>query len=423
MKEIFMNPETKSNSLISNVRTFSLGIWLYLTAWFVLQFSFAGIYSVLINLFLKRLGYSIDFMGMVNAAAALGFALFAIPAGGFGARWGYKKMILLGLIGGTIFTFLLPFAPYFGLELGKIIIVGSYGLFAVSMTLIAVNGIPFLANSATDQSRVHVFSAYAAIAPLAGFFGSIVAGFLPKVVSDVTRTSLEKADPYAFSMWIVPLFLLAFTFLFLVFIKEKHGGENAAATESSSEKAPVYLFMVFFIFTVFRIATFWAIFAFFSIYLDSTFKVPVAIIGILTAVGRIIPAFAALLTPTFAKMTGKFNLIVLVSIASTITALPMGFIPSVTAAAISLILISGLNAIDASVFSTFQQEATPEKWRPLMAGYCFAAEAVSFTVVAYAGGFIIKSLGYQPFFLMTAAATFTSAFIFWIFLRKKYANS
>lgn len=417
-----MNPETKSNSLISNVRTFSLGIWLYLTAWFVLQFSFAGIYSVLINLFLKRLGYSIDFMGMVNAAAALGFALFAIPAGSFGARWGYKKMILFGLIGGTIFTFLLPFSPYFGFELGKIVIIGSYGLFAVSMTLIAVNGIPFLANSATDESRVHVFSAYAAIAPLAGFVGSIVGGFLPNIISNITKSSLDKADPYAFSMWIVPLFLVAFTFLFLVFIKEKHGAEQASSSEESGkEKAPVYLFIIFFIFTVFRIATFWAIFAFFSIYLDTAFKVPVAIIGILTAIGRIIPAGAALLTPAFAKRTGKFNLIILVSITSTIMALPMGLIPSVTAAAISLIMISGLNAIDASIFSTFQQEVTPEKWRPLMAGYCFAAEAVSFTVVAYAGGYIIKSLGYQPFFLMTAAATFTSAFIFWIFLRKKYA--
>ncbi len=421
-----MSVEIKSKSLLSNIRSFSTGIWVYLMAWFVLQFSFAGIYSVLINLFLKRLGYSEEFMGTVLSAAALGFALFAIPAGSLGARWGYKKMIMIGMIAGTIFTFILPFSQFLSGDLAKVTIAVSYGAYAVAMTLISVNGIPFLANSASDESRVHVFSAYAAMAPLAGFFGSIVAGFLPKIISDITSISLDKADPYAFSMWVVPLFLLAFTCLFPFFIKEKHGAENttenAAAADAKTEKAPVYLFITFFVFTVFRIATFWAIFAFFSIYLDSSFKVPVAIIGVLTAIGRIIPAFAALFTPYFAKRAGKFNLIILVSVVSTIFALPMGLIPSVTAAAISLIVISGLNAIDASIFSTFQQEVTPEKWRPLMSGYCFAAEAVSFTLVAYSGGYIIKSLGYQPFFLMTAAATFTSAFIFWFALRKRYAH-
>lgn len=419
-----MNPETttKSNSMLSYVRSFGLGIWLYLTAWFILQFSFAGIYSVLINLFLKRLGYSIEFMGLVNAASAIGLALFAIPAGGFGARWGYRRMILTGLIGGAIFTFLLPLSPYFGPSLAKIFIVASYGMFAVSMTLIAVNGIPFLASSATDESRVHVFSAYAAIAPLAGFFGSIVGGFLPKVISDLTGISLEKADPYGISMWIVPLFMVIFAVLFPIVIKEKQSTGNAPSADSNKEKAPLYLFITFFIFTIFRIATFWAIFVYFSIYLDTVFKVPVALIGILTAIGRLIPAAIALFTPALAKRTGKFNLIILVSITSTIMVLPLGFINSVAAAAFTLIVISGLNAIDASIFATFQQEVTPEKWRPLMAGFCFSAEAVSFTMVAYAGGYIIKSLGYQPFFLSTAAFTFTSAFIFWFALRKKYAK-
>jgi MFS family permease len=417
-----MSVQLKSKSFLGNIRSFSLGIWLYLMAWFVLQFSFAGIYSVLLNLFLRRLGYSEEFMGLVLGSSALGFALFAIPAGGFGARWGYKKMIMTGMISGTICTFLLPFAQYMNPDISKIIIVGSYGLFAVSMTLIAVNGIPFLASSASDESRVHVFSAYGAMAPLAGFFGSIVGGFLPKAISDITSISLEKPEPYAFSMWIVPVFLLAFTCLFLFFIKEKHGPENAGTPDSQPEKAPIYLFITFFIFTVFRIATFWSIFAFFSIYLDSSFKIPVAVIGILTAIGRIIPAFTALFTPALAKRIGKFNLIVMVSVVSTIMALPMGLIPSVVAAAISLIAISGLNAIDASIFSTFQQEVTPEKWRSLMSGFCFAAEAVSYTLVAYAGGFMIQSLGYQPFFLSTTAATFISAFIFWFAFRKKYGK-
>jgi hypothetical protein len=417
-----VSDQVKSDGLFRSIRTFSFGVWLYLIAWFILQFAFAGVYAVLLHLFLRRMGFPIEYIGLVSSAAALGFALFAIPAGGFGARWGYKKMILIGLIAGTFFTALIPFTIFLPMELSKFIIVPAYGLFAVAMTLIAVNGIPFLAANSTDKSRVAVFSAYASVAPLAGFAGSLLGGFLPSIISGITRISSEKPDTYAFSLWIVPLLLIVFVFLFLFFIKESHSQE-AAADKTIHEKAPVYLFIIFFIFTLFRIATFWSIFAFFSIYLDSIFHIPTEAIGIITAIGRLIPAVIALLTPMIAKKLGKFKLVILVSIASTLMALPMGLIASVFTAAFSLIMVSALNAIDASIFATFQQEATPVRWRPLMSGSCFAAEAASFSLVAVFGGLIIKGLGYQPFFLITTAMTFTSTFIFWFFLRKKYSKT
>jgi MFS family permease len=426
-----MNQQIETNrlpkhSFLSNIRLFNLNIWVNLMAWFTLQFCFAGIFAVLLNLYLTRLGYGIDFIGIVNTASGLGFALFAIPAGVLGARWGYRRMIILGLIGGAVFPALLLISQFFNQDIRGYSIIASYGLYALSMTLIAVNGVTFLANSATDASRVHVFSVYGAIAPLAGFFGSIIGGFMPKAVAGLTGASLEQAVPYSLSLWIVPILFFVFLGLFVFLTKQGQNmasqQQTGAGTDKTKVKAPVTLFMIMFLVTMLRVSSFYAIFVFFSVYLDSL-KTPTTTIGMITAIGRLIPVLAALLTPLFVSRTGKFKLVILVSICSAIFVLPIGLFPDLMAAAISLIVISIANAIAAVAFTPLHQEATPVKWRSLMAGSVFCAEAVSFALMAFLGGFMIKSLGYQLFFLVSAGTTFLSAFFFWWLLKNRVARA
>src|SRR3954454_12093866 len=56
-----------------------------------------GIYSVLLNLFLLRLGYGPEQIGLINAAGTLTFGLACLPAGVIGARWGSRQVMLLSL--------------------------------------------------------------------------------------------------------------------------------------------------------------------------------------------------------------------------------------------------------------------------------------------------------------------------------------
>ena len=54
---------------------------------------FGGIYTVLLNLYLLRLGYGPQLIGQINAAGALSFALLSIPAGMLADRWGARRCI------------------------------------------------------------------------------------------------------------------------------------------------------------------------------------------------------------------------------------------------------------------------------------------------------------------------------------------
>src|SRR6476661_9454229 len=69
-----------------------------------------GIYSVLLNLFLVRLGYGPEQIGLINAAGTLTFALACLPAGVIGARWGSRRIMFLGLVLLAVGSLLLPLA-------------------------------------------------------------------------------------------------------------------------------------------------------------------------------------------------------------------------------------------------------------------------------------------------------------------------
>jgi hypothetical protein len=56
---------------------------------FFIGMGYLGIYVVLFNLYLARLGYGAEFIGLVNGLAVLTYALLCVPAGLLGKQWGF----------------------------------------------------------------------------------------------------------------------------------------------------------------------------------------------------------------------------------------------------------------------------------------------------------------------------------------------
>ena len=83
---------------LRTLRLFNRNVRLYLIVSFVLGLTvWGGIYSVLLNLYLLRLGYDPEFVGLISASGYLGFAVFCLPAGALGGRWGNRRTMIAGL--------------------------------------------------------------------------------------------------------------------------------------------------------------------------------------------------------------------------------------------------------------------------------------------------------------------------------------
>lgn len=83
-------------SYLNTLRLFSREARLYLVTAGLIGFTiFGGIYTTLLNLYLLRLGYGPEFIGLVNAVGLFGLAIFSLPAGMLGDRWGVRRMMIL----------------------------------------------------------------------------------------------------------------------------------------------------------------------------------------------------------------------------------------------------------------------------------------------------------------------------------------
>ena len=74
-------------SYLQTIRLFNRNVRLYLFAVAMIGFSYIGLFVVLFNLYLLRLGYGASFIGVLNAAGPLTFILISLPASSFGRRW------------------------------------------------------------------------------------------------------------------------------------------------------------------------------------------------------------------------------------------------------------------------------------------------------------------------------------------------
>ena len=85
-------------SSLGGLRRLGPAVGLYFTTIGLVAFAVdGGVYAVLLNLFLVRMGYGPEQIGLVNSAGTLTFALTSLPAGALGQRFGSRRMMMIGL--------------------------------------------------------------------------------------------------------------------------------------------------------------------------------------------------------------------------------------------------------------------------------------------------------------------------------------
>ena len=162
---------------LRTIRHFNRDIRLYLFASGLIGFClFSGIYSLLFNLYLLRLGYGPAFVGQVNAVGGLAFALSSLPSSFLGSRWGNRRIMILGLGLATVGHALLSQAEFVP-NIHRQSLHSQHelsGLLGISLYI--VNGYPYLMKISSAAQRHHVFSLPSRTLSLAGFAGSLVGG-------------------------------------------------------------------------------------------------------------------------------------------------------------------------------------------------------------------------------------------------------
>ena len=400
---------------LRKLRLFRRNVRLYLVAATLIGFTRFGIQTVLLNLYLLRLGFGPEFVGLFSGLGGLAFGVFCLPAGAMGKRWGSRRLLLIGVATMAVGYTMMPLSEVAPTDWRRGWLLASSVLSSVGVAAYAVNGVPFLMSATGSEERNHAFSAMAALQPLSGFAGSLVGGALPGAFGQVLGVSAEHPAPYRYPLSIAALLLVPAILALVSTRADRVETPQERATESGH--APFLLMLVMVAFVFLRYAGEAPVSIFFNVYFDTTLGTPTALIGGLAGVIQLVSAPAALLTPLLVARWGNRRIIVAGSVGIVLSILPLALIPHWVAAGVGTMGVSALFWMTGAPIQVHSQEIVSPGWRATMSGALTMGTALGAAAMAMGGGHVIPTLGYRSLYLIGAGLIAAGALVFWAYFR------
>ena len=405
-------------SYLRVLRNSSRNARLYFVTASLIGFTLEGVHILLFNLYLLRLGYGPEFIGLVNGIGMCAFALSSLPAGRLTQRWGCRRTMLTGLVlvlVGYGLLLLVEFQPGAG---RNVWLIATFVVVTIGVAAYFVNTAPFLMNATGEKERDHVFSVYAAIGSLAGFMGNLAGGMLPAFLSLILGEPLSQPAPYRWALLIATALLLPAILTVLATssdsLPQRTPGKRTEG--GSSRSSPILLLSLIRMLAITSLAV---VYFFFNVYLDAGLKVPVSTIGLVLAIGRLLAVPAALVIPFLTSRWGNGAASLWSTLGSAICLIPLALIPHWGAASLGFVAVMAMASIRYPTFMIYTMEVVPPEKRGIASGAGEMAAGFSFAFMALGGGFLITALGYPSLFLTGVILTSIGAFIFWLHFRNR----
>ena len=376
-------------------------------------FCYTGLYFLLISLYLLRMGYGVEFIGVFISTGAFSFALFSLPAGAASRRWGSRRPMIFGV---CVLSFGLAMLALSALLPGAwqpIWLLSFCALREWGNAFYLVNANPYLMSVTQSEERAHVFSTRAILTPLAGFAGALLGGWLPAL--SAALFALDERDPLCY---VAPMLLASLLLLpglgCLVLAGE--GGEETTPSASQERGArPLNAMLAVGLVSLLFIVAVSAGQSFYSVYMDSVLDSSTETIGLVTSLGQLASAVLMLGAPAVLARWGHARSFVGAAIFLGLSIVPIALIAHWLAAGLSVIGIAFLMAFGSTALTLFHQELVHPGWRAAMSGASMMTMGFGWGLVASGGGFFISALGWTAFFLTAALLTACAAAAFWLY--------
>jgi MFS family permease len=388
------------------LRAFNHSIWRYLIVWALISFSYFGIQSVLLNLYLLRLGFGPSFIGMLTASGQLIWAVAALPAGAVGRRVGLRAPLVAGstlmavAMGALLLVEALPRSSW------TIWLFGNWALLWVGVALTTVNSTPYLMQVSTPEERNHAFVAQGAVMGLAGFVGSLVAGVLPQLLASGLGASLDQPAPYRYALWLVPLMHVVGTAVWA----GAHPVRLPIESETGKTVAkPIGLFMFFGLVVFLQTAGEGAVRTFFNVYLDGDLGMSTAWIGTIFGLSQLLSLTIAPVAPRLLERWGAARMLTMSIVGIGVTMVPLAIFPHWLPATLGYMAMMIVLAVNGPARNIFSQEIAAPRWRTTTSAISTIGVALGWSGAAAAGGYLSAQVGFRSLFQVSAVLAFAAA--------------
>jgi MFS family permease len=384
----------------------------------ILAVSFFGIIALLGVIYLLRLGYGPEYVGVFSAIGALTYMSMGIPSGALGTRLGTRKAMLIGGSIVVIGMTLLPLTEFTPLALRDLWPFFSQVILTIGWSMFNVNLVPALMTSTTEWNRNTAYALSSAFRETGTLVGMFIGGLLPEMFAGLFVQPLDGPIPYRFSLW-VGAAMAAIALIPLRRIKKAVMPARKTHADKPRSPAPILLIALMSIYIYIRHAGWATCQSFCNAYMDADLHLSTSSIGLITGVVQIGAIIASLLTPRLMARYNNGGALLLTTVGVAVSLLPMGLIPHWTAVSVGRIGFQVSSAMWITVLQVFLMELVDSEWRALTYGITSMAMGFGFGSSSLVSGYVVAALGYRSIFLIGAGLDFVAAAVLWGVLKKQ----
>jgi len=415
-KTLSLNSKIKhvSDDYIKTIALFSKNARILLLNIFLMGVGMS-VFSVLFNLYLLRMGYSEDMIGVYQMSIGASVAMLAIPSGYIIDRFGFKRpMIIASVITVLAVIFQASFYPITAI----IVFTFIYGGCA-SLLMVADN--PFMMENSTRSERTHLFSVSFAAMMLTGFFGGLLGGYMPGVIAKIMNFNPDDYLNYRYSLYISILFVVASVIPFF-FIEEKRRGNpychKLIDRFRISKIKNKRLFAKLLIPNVLIGFGAGLIVPFINVYLENQVNASTSVIGLIFSLTSVLTGLASFGVPLLTRRFGKINTVVFTQLFSLPFLIGITLSSLLPLAAFFMLARSVLMNLSTPAMSNFSMESVAPDEKSLFSGFSGLAWNGTWAVSNIAAGFIMARISYLIPYYMCAALYFLASISYFLFFRK-----
>ncbi|CAN5804416.1 hypothetical protein BH10CHL1_BH10CHL1_48360 [soil metagenome] len=377
----------------------------------ILAISFLGIQGLLKTLYILRLGYGLEYVGVFGATGAFAYMLMSLPSGLLGSRLGTRTTMLLGGIITVLSMATLPFTEFVPLWARDGWPLLAQVLLSCGWALFTVNLVPALMTVTTVQNRNDAYAMSGLFRGLGTLIGTVSGGLLPGWLAPMLGQTTQTPAPYQLALWIAAV--LGIAALVPLFMLDKVGSVTFSDHAVHRGAFPTWL-IVLVILHVYLSQSTWAICqTFCNPYMDTQLHLSAASIGLITGVGQSIAVLAPLITPALARRYNNGWTLMITTLGTGISLTALVLAPHWLAVGIGLLGMQTLNAVWMTALQVYQMEMVERHWRALAYGIVSMAMGFTFATVSLGGGYMATAWGYRSLFLLGVGTSIVGAALMW----------
>ena len=406
-------------------------VWLLCIASALGSGSYLGMHQLLSALYVLRLGFGPEIVGTLSATGAIAFSASCLVGGYLGTRLGTRRTLGLGAVIFALGMAMPPLAVAIPAAVRLGWLLAAQVVISLGWSMQVVSVIAAMAAVTDVRSRRSAYALREVFASVGMLLGALIGGLLPGAIASLQGSTTDLPGPYALALWVTVAGGAATLGPILLMGRPTTVVEPAVpapyqehATPDPVTDTPRARFRVgpaLLLLAACGFATnagHAACKTFATVYMDTIFDLPTAVIGSVTSAGMGATALAALASGRLGRGRSSGHMMMVGALGMVAALVLMGLLRAPAGAVLGVVGVYGVLGLWRPAYQALQMEIARPEERSVVSGLSSMGMSLGFGSMGIIGGYLATGAGYPVVFFAGAGAAIISAALAGVLARR-----